>query len=262
MHRVRAWLPLLSAANRGAKKVDEEQRAWVCKAMSKAATKSKPAKKTSKATAGKRGSTAKSKPAKSKPASKTRPARDPKVTSSKSDPRADTSRLAAALVALGYDEHVARREARGPDARRTAVRGAVLRLLWKLVIDEDARVGGEPRWIESWMRWPRSQDEPLDGVAAAIERVLASGADPDDLTDIVRAMQYDVVWNFCDLLDGEGVAELRERVPGLPEMSWRLYAVDEDDDGEAAPLWPIESLHESIGSFDPAGREGEPRKRT
>ena len=131
------------------------------------------------------------------------------------------------------------------------MRGAVLRMLWGLVIDEDAKVGDEPRWVESWMRWPRSQNKPLDGVAAAIDRVLARGVDPEDLTDIVRAMQYDAVWNFCELLDGEGVEELRAMIPGLPEMSWRLYAVDEDDEGTATPLWPIESLHESIGSSTP-----------
>jgi hypothetical protein len=164
------------------------------------------------------------------------------------------------LRALGLDEGNARNAAGSPRADKSVVRAAVLRMLWDLVVDESAYAGTEPAWIESWLRWSRSQKRATTGVAAAIERVLARGVDPEDLTDIVRAMQYDVLLNMCDLVDGEHVAPLRERVPSLPEMSFRLYAVQEVA-GAPVPVWPIESLHESIPSMDPTGREGEPRQR-
>jgi hypothetical protein len=164
---------------------------------------------------------------------------------------------AAALEALGYSEGEAKRLAGKPDFEALAARGMALRMLWDLVIDEE-KVAGEPRWIEQWMRWPRSQKKAPEGLAAILQRVLDRGVDPDDLTQIVRTMQYGMLFNLCQVLDGEAVEELRERIPGLPELSFRLYRVSEDDDA-THPVAPIESLHESIGSFDPAGRDGAPR---
>mgnify|MGYP007046991452 CR=1 FL=1 len=92
-------------------------------------------------------------------------------------------------------------------------------------------------------------------------RVLDKGVDPEDLTDIVRAEQYEVIYNVCQLLDGEWLSDLREKIPELHEFSWRLYEVAVDDDYVATPVRAIEDLHSMLGEVDPTGREGEPRKR-
>lgn len=133
-------------------------------------------------------------------------------------------------------------------------REAFLRLAWRQIIDDTAMRGDEPAWIEGWLRWARSQKQPQGGVGAAIERVLAAGADPADLTDVVRSMQCLLLVNLCDVLDAEGLDALRAEAK-LPAFEWRLFVTDVD----GKPLHAIESLHESVYSYDPTGRDGEPR---
>jgi hypothetical protein len=105
-------------------------------------------------------------------------------------------------------------------------------------------VDGVPEWIESWLRG-----------------VLGKGVDPEDLTDIVLVMQWEIIYNVTQLIDGEWIGNLRSDVPGLPEFSWRLYQVREDEDYNAHPVRALTDLHSQLGEVDPAGREGEPRTR-
>ena len=170
----------------------------------------------------------------------------------------DQATLERAFIALGENTQDARAMVRGELERNSPqlARVAFLKLAWQLIIDEDARRGDELAWIESWLRWPRTQGKPATGVGGAIERVLARGADPDDLTDIVRAMQFDLLFNLCETLDEQGLAELRASVPGDVHIGWRLYEVN----ASGAPTRAIESLHESVGAYDPSGREGDPRE--
>ncbi len=172
----------------------------------------------------------------------------------------DLATLRRAFIALGENESDARAMARAELERDSPqlARTAFLQLAWQLVINEHARSGDELAWIESWLRWPRTQGKPATGVGGAIERVLATGADPDDLTDIVRAMQYDLLLNLCDTLDEEGLADLRLGVPAEIDIGWRLYEVGPD----GKPTRAIESLHESVGAYDPSGRDGNARERT
>jgi hypothetical protein len=101
------------------------------------------------------------------------------------------------------------------------------------------------------VRAPRPKARRRRFTAAALQRVLAAGASADDLTAVVRSAQAEIVFNVCELLDGEGLDELRARIPGLPARSWRLYQVEEDEDFVPTALRPIESLHESVDAFDP-----------
>lgn len=171
----------------------------------------------------------------------------------------DWKALAEALKAAGVPADVARQVASSKNTRALA-RALFLVAAWQLVIDEEARTptAGEPAWIESWLRWPRSQNIPPTGIAAALARMLAAGIDPDDLTDVVRAMQLDVLINLCSLLDMEGLEPIFDRAPALRDaVAWRLCASAPDD----APPAAIESLHESVYHYDPTGRDGEPRNR-
>jgi hypothetical protein len=126
---------------------------------------------------------------------------------------------------------------------------------WDLVID-GRTVEGEPAWIEGWMRWARSRDEPQQGTAAVIERILASGAAAEDLAAVVRAMQVDLLVNLCGLLDCEGLRRYDEAAPNHPTSGWRLVEIDSDHNA----LEPIECLQEGIEDFDPLNPDGVRRR--
>jgi len=162
------------------------------------------------------------------------------------------------LVAAGVPSWDAEHVATVDDPTTPLARSLFQAAAWQLVIDEDATHGNEPSWIEAWLRFSRSKGTAATGLGAAIERILAAGADPDDLTDVVRAMQLDVLVNLCGLLDMEGTRMLFESTPeAAGKVGWRLCALGENEKARR----PIESLQESIQSYDPTGREGEPRRR-
>jgi hypothetical protein len=88
--------------------------------------------------------------------------------------------------------------------------------------------------------------------------MLAKGIDPDDLTDVVRAMQVDLLFDVCCTLDDPslGVEEEQAKIP--ENIEWRLAEYD----GERGKVKrPILDIHGDFYDFDPAGRLGEPRKR-
>ena len=134
-------------------------------------------------------------------------------------------------------------------------RTVFLKALWNEIIDDEKTATGEYRWIEGWLRYGRNNKKPQTGMAVALERLLAAGADPDDLSDIVRQMQILFAFNVCQILDGEGIEAIAEKIPGFPRLDWRLFSVSPKGKALAA----IESLHESWHSADPSGREGESR---
>src|SRR5205085_2306934 len=85
--------------------------------------------------------------------------------------------------------------------------------LWSLVVDEDKWVDGHPSWIESWLRGTPAGGVPDHPTAAALQRIIASGADRDDLTDVVRAMQHEILYNVCQLLDDPALLGIRRDTP-------------------------------------------------
>jgi len=136
--------------------------------------------------------------------------------------------------------------------------------LWSLLVDEDERVSGCPSWIESWVRSAPAGAVPDDPTAAALRRLLASGADMDDLTDVVRTMQHSVIYNVCQWLDD----------PGLLGIGVDFDAVEEPPGGQGGSGWeltamrttspdrrPIGELHSELDEYDPSGRGGAPRGR-
>lgn len=148
---------------------------------------------------------------------------------------------------LGHDEWPARS------------RELFLTDLWSLLIDEDDRVNGHPSWIESWFRGTPSDGVPDHPTAAALHRMLASGTDVDDLTDVVRTMQYEIVYNVCQLLDDPALLGIRTgRDPERAEPGWELIAVRTAPPPDRRPLG---ELHSSLAEHDPSGRGGEPRGR-
>ncbi len=120
-----------------------------------------------------------------------------------------------------------------------------LKALWSNVIDEDSS------WMKDWAF-------PKDPIPSAIARMLRKGIDPDDLTDVVRDMQVELLFNVCCALDssGHGIEDIQEVIP--ENIEWRLA---EWDGKKEVVKRPILDVHDSFYDFDPTGRAGAPRKR-
>ena len=121
-----------------------------------------------------------------------------------------------------------------------------LRQVWREVLDEN-----DVSWIQNQIGLSkRDPGAPCSGIGPALQRVLAKGADPQDITDIVRTMQYQLLFRICYLLSDPSIPE-----PELQDFSWGLFQLNSD--GEIVDT--IEALHESVLEADPTGREMRPR---
>jgi hypothetical protein len=132
--------------------------------------------------------------------------------------------------------------------------------LWNLVVDEDAYADDQPSWIESWLRGHQPGTVPYGADSAALLRILACGVDLADLTDVVRAMQHELIYGVCQLIDDPGLLGigLDQDESGETEFGWELVAFRTERPAERAP---INYLHSVLDEHDPSGRGGEPRGR-
>lgn len=122
-----------------------------------------------------------------------------------------------------------------------------LKQAWERLISEE-----DTRWIEeSVARSKKDPKAPYAGMGAALERLLASGAEPEDLTEIARCLQAQALFDVCYLMDGRAHAQ-----PGLENINWSLFRVND----EGQPYGPpIAGLYESILDTEPSGREMRPK---
>jgi hypothetical protein len=122
-----------------------------------------------------------------------------------------------------------------------------LRAAWQGVIGEDQA------WIELEMSYAsQNPDAPCAGGGQSLKRLIERGANPQDLTDLVRAMQVGLLSHLCQILDDAGCVNVE---PEIEHISWALIQTNEMDGTEE----PIDALHESVLELDPAGREMRPR---
>jgi len=132
------------------------------------------------------------------------------------------------------------------------LRFLVLRGMWKGVIEED-----ETNWIEAHIASAkRDPNAPLSGVGGALQRLLTSGAEPADLSELVRGMQYETLFHIAYLLDDpvSALDDVRTHVPELEDVAWGLW----EEGDEERPSQRIGGLHESALETDPTGREMRP----
>lgn len=123
-----------------------------------------------------------------------------------------------------------------------------LRQAWREVVPED-----DQSWIQAEINHSdKEPGAPCSGIGPALKNLLAAGADPQDITDVVRVMQYSLLFRLCYLLGDPGELE-----PEVQHMSWGLVQLDEQ--GEVVAR--IDCLHESLLGMDPTGREMRPRER-
>jgi hypothetical protein len=122
-----------------------------------------------------------------------------------------------------------------------------LRQAWAQVVSED-----DDEWMDQHLNAAKAHPgAPFTGAGRALERILAAGASRSDITDLVRGMQGQLLFNFCYLLDDPSLTE-----PELADLGWSL--VETNAEREPTKL-TIGSLHESVLETDPTGREMRPR---
>jgi hypothetical protein len=122
-----------------------------------------------------------------------------------------------------------------------------LRQAWRKIIPED-----DHSWIQAQINYSaQSPGEPCSGIGLALKNLLAKSASPQDITDVVRVMQYNLLFRLCYLLSDPGAPE-----PEVQHISWGLVQLNED--GEVVDS--IDALHESVLETDPTGREMRPRE--
>lgn len=124
-----------------------------------------------------------------------------------------------------------------------------LKAAWNAVVSE-----GSDHWIDNVIRQSeRKPNGPCSGAGTALKRMLAAGISRQDITDLVRAMQYETLFGLCYQLSDSGVVEYPS--DSLPQVHWSLTQVTE----EGERIGEISGLHENVLSLDPTGREMRPR---
>jgi len=121
-----------------------------------------------------------------------------------------------------------------------------LRQAWRQVL-----VDGDVSWIDREIQLSkRSPDAPGAGLGLSLSRLLSHGANRDDLTELARTVQWQLLHALCYQLSDPSIEEAE-----LSEVGWGLFEVNED--GKTGR--PIEGLHESVLETDPTGREMRPK---
>lgn len=127
-----------------------------------------------------------------------------------------------------------------------------LRQAWSNVADER-----DESWIDHLVsEADDGSTEPLGAVGPALKRMLDAGIARSDIVDVVRGMQYEILFSMCYQLSDPGSVEFLDE--SMPEVLWGLFQLDE----EGNPSSPIDGLHESVLETDPTGREMRPRRRS
>ncbi|NOY94743.1 MAG: hypothetical protein GXP55_26495 [Deltaproteobacteria bacterium] len=130
-------------------------------------------------------------------------------------------------------------------------RAAFLAKAWTVIPDERSEAWME-QLVDSYRRDPEA---PYAGAGKAIASLRAKGATAMELTDLVRAMQAELLFHISYLLSDPGYApDERFEHPLLEATRWALVTLDEQNQtGEL-----IDGLHESVLETDPMGREVRP----
>ena len=123
-----------------------------------------------------------------------------------------------------------------------------LRQAWKSVVLPD-----DTSWIDALIASAKARPtDPGAGAGPSLQRLLAAGADRKDIHEVVRVMQWELLFSLCYLLEDPGELESE-----IADMSWRLMRTSRD----GACIGPIGGLHESVLETEPAGREMRPELR-
>jgi len=159
----------------------------------------------------------------------------------------DQAKLAALFKKLGASDPEGWARSQIEEGIPQLARYLFLRQAWRQIVSE-----GDSTWIDiSIDRAQGRPDEPYAGVGHALRKLRARGATNEEITDVVRGMQAELLFSLCYLLSDPG--ELEAEVEG---MGWALVQLDD----AGGMVGAIEGLHESVLETDPTGREMRPRQ--
>jgi hypothetical protein len=130
-------------------------------------------------------------------------------------------------------------------------RFSFLKAAWRSVVDED-----EPGWIEEELAYYRKDPNGVGaGAGRALSRLLETGVQRQDITELVRTMQWQTLFYVCSIIDNsiDGYEN-----PWKPDEHWHLV-LHKDLDCPTTVEEDVGGLHESVLELDPTGREMRPR---
>lgn len=158
-------------------------------------------------------------------------------------------KLAKLFERLGTDDPEGWARSQVKEGIPQFARFVFLKAAWEEVVGP-----GSDQWIEGRISdWRQTPDAPYAGAGRALHRLLKLGANKHDLTDLVRAMQAELLFSICSLLDGASVPTFLDET--MPEVNWMLMHVPEDGGDDPQQ---VGGLHESVLETDPLGREARP----
>jgi hypothetical protein len=121
-----------------------------------------------------------------------------------------------------------------------------LRQAWRRIVSED-----DTTWIDNHIAASKHNGQsPGASLGPALERCLAKGCSREDLLEVARTAQWQLLFAICYLLSDPSIEE-----PELQHIAWALVEVDP----EGHPGREIGGMHESVLETDPTGREMRPR---
>lgn len=124
------------------------------------------------------------------------------------------------------------------------VRRALLSMAWEQIVQP-----GDFAWIQGFVSRSREEkNAPGSGAGRALEKLLQGGAEPAEITEVVRLMQFEAIFGLLYCLED----------PPHSAYTWRIFQVNED--GE--PIEAISAAYESLLSADPTGKELRPSGAT
>jgi hypothetical protein len=154
----------------------------------------------------------------------------------------EIEKLTSLFRILGADEPESWASSQVNEGINQLGRFLFLKQAWSKVIDENDNSWID-REVESFRKDP---DASYSGAGRALSAIIETGAHRQDITDLVRGMQADLLFSLCYLLDDPGDVPAQ-----VKEVNWCLFQIAED----GTALTPIQALHESVWEMDPTGRE-------
>ncbi len=113
-----------------------------------------------------------------------------------------------------------------------------LRQAWHCIVSE-----GDATWIDKHIAASKQNSQsPGAALGPALERCLATGCSRQDLLEVTRTAQCQVLHAICYLLSDPSIEE-----PELQHIAWALVEVGP----EGHPGRQLGSLHESVLETDP-----------
>lgn len=112
---------------------------------------------------------------------------------------------------------------------------------------------GDSSWIDRQIESATKDPEaPYAGLGHALAKCRAAAVSDEDLTEIARCLQAQMIFDIGYLLDAGSLTDVSDE----EEVTWGLFQTDE----AGVPFGPaVGGLHESVLEMDPTGREMRPK---